>query len=71
MYYLRTKLLNLRRSVIHRGTVEPRFNEALYNEVLGITDDNYFQPGQSYRKMYGTCRTSIKRTNFPSPLTLR
>ena len=26
------------------GTVEPRFNEPLYNEVLGITKD-FLQPG--------------------------
>ena len=33
--------------------MEPRFNELLYNEVLGIK--NYIlQPGQSYSKMYGT-----------------
>ena len=33
--------------------MEPRFNEPLYNEVLGIK--NYIrQPGQSYSKMYGT-----------------
>ena len=31
-------------------TVEPRFNEPLYNEVLGITND-IFQP--SNRVMYG------------------
>ena len=34
-------------------TVEPRFNEPLYNEVLGITND-IRQPCQSYSKMYGT-----------------
>ena len=33
--------------------MEPRFNEPLYNEVLGITKD-IRQPGQSYSKMYGT-----------------
>ena len=33
--------------------MEPRFNEPLYNEVLGITSDIQ-QPGQSYSKMYGT-----------------
>ena len=33
-------------------TVEPRFNEPLYNEVQDITNDT-FQPGQSYSKMYG------------------
>ena len=35
------------------GTVKPRFNEPLYNEVLGITND-ILQRGQSYSKMYGT-----------------
>ncbi len=34
-------------------TVEPRFNEPLYNEVLGITND-ILQPGQSYSKMNRT-----------------
>ncbi|KAL9985924.1 hypothetical protein ACROYT_G008378, partial [Oculina patagonica] len=34
-------------------TVEPRFNEPLYNEALGITND-ILQPGQSYSEMYGT-----------------
>ena len=34
-------------------TAEPRFNEPLYNDVLGITND-ILQPGQSYSKMYGT-----------------
>ena len=34
-------------------TVEPRFNEPLYNEVLGITSD-ILQPGQSYSEIYGT-----------------
>ena len=34
-------------------TVEPRFNEPLHNEVLGITND-FLQPGQNYSKMYGT-----------------
>ena len=35
------------------GTVEPRFNEPLFNELLGITN-NIFLPGKSYNKMYGT-----------------
>ena len=34
-------------------TVEPRFNEPQYNEVLGITND-LLQPGQNYNNMYGT-----------------
>ena len=31
---------------MHQHTVEPRFNEPLYNEVLGITND-IFQPCNS------------------------
>ena len=34
-------------------TVEPRFNETLYSEVVGITND-FLQPGQNYSKIYGT-----------------
>ena len=37
---------------IHFTTVEPRFNEPLFNEVLDITND-ILCPGQSYSKMYG------------------
>ena len=33
-------------------TVEPRFIEPLYNEVLGVTND-FPQPSQNYSKMYG------------------
>ena len=33
--------------------VEPRFNEPLHNEVLGITND-FLQPGQNCSKMYST-----------------
>ena len=33
-------------------TMEPRFNEPIYNEVLGIKND-FLQPGQNYNKMYG------------------
>ena len=33
-------------------TVEPRFNEPLFDEVLDITND-ILRPGQSYSKMYG------------------
>ena len=33
--------------------MEPRFNEPLYNELLGITND-FPQPGQNYSEMYGT-----------------
>ena len=34
------------------NTVEPRFNEPLFNEVFDITND-ILGPGQSYSKMYG------------------
>ena len=34
-------------------TVEPRFNEPLFNKVLDITN-KILRPGQSYSKMYGT-----------------
>ena len=34
------------------GTVEPRFNEPLFNKVLDITNDT-LRPGQNYSKMYG------------------
>ena len=34
-------------------TVEPRFNEPLFNEVLDITN-KILRPGQSYSKMYRT-----------------
>ena len=34
-------------------TVDPWFNEPLYNEVLGIMND-FLQPGQNYNKMYWT-----------------
>ena len=34
------------------NTVEPRFNEPLFNEVLNIMDDT-LRPGQCYNKLYG------------------
>ena len=34
-------------------TVEPRFNESLFNEVLDITNDIILCYGQSFSKMYG------------------
>ena len=36
--------------------VEPRFNEPLYNEVLGKTNDS-LQPGKNYSKMYGAAES--------------
>ena len=33
--------------------MEPRFNEPLYNQVFGTTND-FLQPGQNYGKMYET-----------------
>ena len=38
---------------MEHSTVEPRFNEPLFNEVLDIMND-ILRPGQSYSKMYGT-----------------
>ena len=35
-----------------RTTVEPRFNEPQFNEVLDITNE-ILRPSQSYSKMYG------------------
>ena len=45
-YIVRTSLL-----YVTDSTVDPRFNEPVYNEVLGITND-IFQPSNSlmYRK---------------------
>ena len=37
------------------NTVEPRYNEPLYNEIPGIMHEPcILQPGQSYSEMYGT-----------------
>ena len=46
-------ILQPRQSYSRMYGTEPRFNEPLYNEVLGITND-ILQPSQSYSKMYGT-----------------
>ena len=46
-----TKLF-VARCIKPENTVEPRFNEPLFNEVLDITN-NILCPGQSYTKMYG------------------
>ena len=46
-----TKLF-VARCIKPENTVEPRFNEPLFNEVLDITNDT-LRPGQSYSKMYG------------------
>ena len=56
-----------------RYTVEPRYNEPLYNQVLGITNDF---PYPSNSKMYEkepryNHETSVERANFTSPLALR
>ena len=34
------------------STVEPRFNEPLFNEVLDVTNE-ILRPGQRYSEMYG------------------
>ena len=51
-------------------TAEPRYNEPLYNDVLGITN-NFLYPSNS--KIYGKVprynETSLWRTKIASPLT--
>ena len=53
--------------MVHR--VKPRFNEPLYNEVLGMTND-FLYPSNSeiFEKEPGHNKTSLKRTCFASPL---
>ena len=43
---------NVSRKIIELSTVEPGFNEPLFNECLDITNDT-LRPGQNYSKMYG------------------
>ena len=40
------------RCSLHTNTVEPRFNEPLFNEVFDITND-ILCPGKNHSKMYG------------------
>ena len=55
--------------MVHR--VKPRFNEPLYNEVLGMTND-FLYPSNSeiYEKEPGHNKTSLWRTCFASQLAL-
>ena len=52
--------------------MEPRYNEPLYNEVLRMTND-FLYPSNSKidEKEPRYNETSLKRTNFASPLVLR
>ena len=52
-------------------TMELRYNEPLYNEVLGTTND-FLQPSKSkiIKKEFRKNETSIKQTHFPSPFKL-
>ena len=43
------------------GTVEPRYNETLYNEVLGITNEIFCH---SYSIMYGKKNLDITKPRF-------
>ena len=54
------------------ATVEPRFNEPLYNEFLGLTND-ILRPsnGKVYGKEPRYDETSAQRTHFVSTLALR
>ena len=51
LFYYHSIVITVVATIISR--VEPLFNEALFNKLLGITN-NIFQPGKSYSKMYGT-----------------
>ena len=57
---------------LHGSTVEPRYNEPLYNEVLRMTND-FLYPRNSKidEKEPRYNETSSWRTNFASPLALR
>ena len=66
-------LLNLKCGcILHGSTVEPRYNEPLYNEVLRVTND-FLYPSNSKidekEPLYN--ETSLYRTTFASPLALR
>ena len=51
------------------GTVEPQFNEPLFNKALDITND-ILSPGQNYSKMYGIKpRDNEPRYNEHNPET--
>ena len=55
--------------------MEPRYNEPLYNEVLGVTNDTP-RPTGSNSKIYAGKeprynRTSLQRKYFVSPFALR
>ena len=50
-FYFLARVVNI--SLCLLATVEPRFNEPPFNEVLDITNEN-LRPGQNYSKMYGT-----------------
>ena len=54
-------------------TVKPRYNESLYNEVHGKTNDmlRHYSYSKLYWKEPGYNETSLYRTHFASPLTLR
>ena len=56
----------------HGSTVEPRYNEPLYNEVLRMTND-FLCPSDSKidEEEPRDNETSFQRTNFASPLALR
>ena len=53
-------------------TVEPQFNEPLYSEVPGITNDFLYPSNSKICGKEPRCNeTSVQRTNFASPLALR
>ena len=57
---------------LHGSTVEPRYNEPLYNEVLRMTIDFLYSSNSKIdEKEPRYNETSFYRTNFASPLALR
>ena len=58
--------------ILHGSTVEPRYNEPPYNEVLRMTNDFLYHSNSKIdEKEPQYNETSSKRTNFASPLALR
>ena len=57
---------------LHGSTVEPRYNEPLYNETLRMTN-NFLYPSNSKinEKEPRYNETSLQRKHFASPLALR
>ena len=70
--YFITLLIFKCESIFNESTVEPRYNEPLYNEVLRMTNDFLYPSNRKIdEKEPRYNETSSKRTNFASPLAHR